>query len=192
MYKNTFKRKLSETVLFAVSTYASVYRLITAQYVRLCICLPLQAKEKASWEIFEVHSLQFQHSDKNTRKFFAKFSPNSCQVHWYFSYYTHCRSLRFLGGNVQSLVQSMFAHDQKGRCFQTAHWWMVRVLCLAVIVSAIDFCACSAFFAWLMEALFYLNSGSFNRSLLCLEIAMSVNLMGKMRKYGVQFIGDCL
>lgn len=69
---------------------------------------------------------------------------------------------------------------------------MVRVLCLVVIASAIGFCACSAFFAWLTEALCYLNRGSFNRSLLCLEIVMSVNLIVKMREYGVQFISDGL
>ena len=43
-------------------------------------------------------------------------------------------------------------------------------------MSAADFCACSAYFAWLMEALCYLNRGSFNSRLLYLEIVMSVNL----------------
>ena len=91
--QNTFKRKLFETIICRVSAYASVYKLITAQYV----WPPLQAKKKASWEILEVHSLQFQQSHKNTRKFFGKFSPNSCQAHWHFSYYTHCCSLHFHG-----------------------------------------------------------------------------------------------
>lgn len=59
-------------------------------------------------------------------------------------------------------------------------------------MSAIDLSACSASFVQLMEALFYLNRGSFNRILLCLEIVMSVNLTNKMRAYGVQFISDCL
>lgn len=59
-------------------------------------------------------------------------------------------------------------------------------------MSAIDFCACSAYFARLTEVLYYLSRGSFNRRLLYLETVMSINLIDKMKEYGVQFISDCL